>query len=520
MMSGLRSRDRMLRTTAGDGRERARPLGLGPAVIVPAICLLMLVGCGRVKKEALVVGLEGGMVGMDPHRQDEAVTVSVLANIYEGLVAFDSNLKVVPALAEGYSNPDDLTWRFHLRKGVSFHDGRSMSAGDVAHSISRAWRDSGSIFRGMLSGIDQVRVVGPHTVEVATRRPQPTMINILTQVAVIPEGSRPDSVPIGTGPYRFVSMLPERGVRLERFDGGWRPRPQFRVVEFRNIANEGERAAALLKGEIDVDASVSEGQRRMLESAEGVGLTVCPSATVGVLGFNVSGPPAANPVAHRLVRRAISLAVDRERLSAEAYHGFTRPAWQLVPPTVVGYDPDMPRPGRNIDEARSLLRRAGFADSLRLTLEMAGSAWPVGKSLMPQLAEAGIALRVDTVSWEDLYRDIYSGKSRFFFMGFAFGFGDASEVLNELHSRTPGGMGSNNVSGYSNPALDGLLVAADREFDPAKRRELLKRAGRIAAEDLPYVPLYIREYCYGMRKGLAWMPRSDGLVLAAEFRRK
>lgn len=483
-------------------------------------CLLALPGCGRGGGEILVIGIEGGMVGLDPHRQDEAVTVTVLANVYEGLVAFDPNLTVIPALAEGYSNPDDLTWRFHLRKDVRFHDGRPMTAGDVVFSIRRAWQDSGSIFRGMLSGIERVEATGQATVEVATRRPQPTMINILTQVAVIPEGSRPDSVPIGTGPYRYVSMLPEGGVRLERFNGSWRPRPEFRTVEFRNISNEAERATALIRGDIDVDASVSEGQRERLGAAKGLDMKVCPSATVGVLGFNLSGPPSWNPVSLSDVRRAISMAVDRERLSVEAYHGFTQPAWQLVPPTVVGYDPDLPGPGRDLEGARRLLRRAGFTDSLRLTLEIAFAAWPVARSLKPQLAEAGIALRVDTVSWDDLYRDIYSGRSRFFFMGFAFGFGDASEVLNELHSRTSGGMGANNVSGYSNPSLDSLLAEADREFDPAKRRELLKRAGRIAMEDLPYVPLYIREYCYGMRQGLAWTPRSDGLVLAAEFRRK
>lgn len=511
---------RMWKSLVGCGEKPTSYNRLGSAVLISAFCLLFYGGCGRDGKETLILANEGGVVGLDPHRQDEAVTVTVLANIYQGLVAFDPNLKLVPGLATGYSNPDDLTWRFQLRSGVRFHDGRPMTAEDAAYSLKRAWQDTGSVFRGMLSGIKRVSVVDPGSVEIATSRPQPTMVNILTQVAIIPMGSQPDSMPVGTGPYRFVRLLPNRGVLLERFDGYWGDAPGFRLAEFRNIHREEERASALVRGEIDFDASVSEGQRRYLEAAKGIDLLVWPCASVGVLGFNLSVRFPKNPVADHRVRRAISLAVDRERLSLEAYHGYTQPAWQTVPPAVVGYDPDLPKLARDPARARALLRQAGFADSLRLVLEMSSAAWPVGASLVPQLAEVGIALRVDTVSWEDLYRDIYSGKSNFYLMGFGFGFGDAGEMLNELHSQATGGMGCNNVSGYSNPALDLLLAEADREFDPARRQALLKRAVGIAMEDLPYVPLYVREYCYGVRQGLAWAPRSDGLVLAAEFRRK
>lgn len=505
---------------ARGGGERAAPSRLRFAILAPALCFLFSGGCVRGGMERLVIANEGGVLGFDPHRQDEAVTVSVMANVYQGLVAFDPNLKIVPALATGYSNPDDLTWRFHLRPGVRFHDGRTMTADDVASSLVRAWRDTGSVFRGMLSSISHVRIVDAATVEIATSRPQPTMINILTQLAVIPRGGEPDSSPVGTGPYRFVRALPDQGVLLERFDGYWGDPPRFGLAEFRNIHDEEDRARALARGEIDFDASVSEGQRSLLDSAKAVELLVWPSASVGVLGFSLAGRISENPVADHRVRLAISLAVDRERLSREAYHGFTQPAWQIVPPTVIGYDPDLPKLARDPARARALLRRAGFADSLRLTLEMSSAAWPVGASLVPQLAEAGIALRVDTVSWDVLYRDIYSGRSDFYLMGFGFGYSDAAEVLNELHSRGAGGLGSNNVSGYSNPVMDRLLVEADREFDPARRQTLLKRAVGMAMEDLPYVPLYVREYCYGMRKGLSWSPRSDGLVLAAEFRRK
>ncbi len=496
------------------GLTGARRLAAAWGLLMSAA--LMLPGC--VRQKTLTIGIEGGVVGLDPHLQDEAVTVSVLGNIYEGLVAFDHKLKLVPVLAEGYSNPDDLTWRFHLRKGVRFHHGRLLTAEDVVYSLRRAWQDSSSIYRGMLSGIERVEALDQSTVEVITKEPLPTMANILTLIAVVPQGS--DSAPPGTGPYRLEARLAGGSVRLKRFENYWGRLPEFSVVEYRNIEDEQRRAEALMKGEIDVDAAVAESQRKRLEVDRRLQTIVCPSSIVGVLGFNLSGRSGQNPVADPRVRRAISLAIDRKALVEEVYHGYAQPSFQLVPPTVVGYDPELSAPAREVALARRLLRQAGFKDSLQLTLEISQAAWPVARALIPQLAEAGIAIRPDTIPWEVLYRDIYSGKSRFYFMGFAFSFGDASEMLNELHTQAPQGLGANNLTGYSNPALDRVLVAADREFDPARRWDLLKQAGRIALEDLPYVPLYVREYCYGLRRGLEWTPRSDGLVLAAEFRRK
>lgn len=482
-------------------------------------CLLVLSACGRGGDTTLVIAHEGGVVGLDPHRQDEAVTVSVLANMYQGLVAFDPNLKVVPCLAEGYSNPDDLTWRFHLRGGVRFHDGRGVAIEDVIWSLERAWRDSCSIFRGMLSQIKGIRALDPATLEITTARPHPTLISILPQVAVIPRGSNPSEHPVGTGPYRFLSSLSGGGIRMERFEGYWGEKPRFHQAEFRNITDEERRSAALLSGRIDFDASVSEGQRARMESSPGVTLKAWPGASVGVLGYNLKGRLPENPLVDLRVRQALSLAIDRDMLSQAAYHGYTLPAWQLVAPTVLGYDPELPKPIRDTTRARSLLAKAGFPGGLRLTLEMSGTAWPVGRELARQLGEAGIELWVDTVSWDRLYQDISAGRAGFYLMGFGFGFGDASEILNELHSLTPAGLGANNLTGYANPAMDRLLEAADREFDPARRQALLKKAVRLAAEDLPYIPLYVRESCYGLRRGLEWSPRCDGLVLAAEFRR-
>jgi len=488
-------------------------------VLISTCGLIAVTGCGGRGQKLLVIGLEGGLVGLDPHRQDEAVTVSLLANIYESLVAYDADLRLVPKLATGYSNPDDLTWIFHLREGVLFHDGRAMTADDVVYSLNRARQNKGSMLKGLLSGIERVEARDPATVEVVTKRPHPAVISLLSQVAIIPKNWDPETRPVGTGPYCFGRILPLGGLRLERHQRYWGPKPEFEAVEFRNIPDEVQRAEALISGAIDFDASVSENQRRRLALVKNIELKVWPDASVGVLGFDLKKKKGSNPLRDRRVRQAISLAIDRERLSAQAYGGYTRPAYQLMPATTFGYDPDRGKIERDTARARALLRQAGIRDSLRLVIEMSSAAWPVGRELRQQLAEVGIVLRVDTLPWEKLYQDISSGRAGFYLMGFGYGYGDASEVLNELHTYQPQGLGSNNYTGYSNRKLDVILEQADREFDPVRRRELLRRASALALQDLPYIPLYIREYCYGIRRRLMWAPRSDGLVLAAEFHR-
>ncbi|MDI6738848.1 MAG: ABC transporter substrate-binding protein, partial [Candidatus Edwardsbacteria bacterium] len=130
-----------------------------------------------------------------------------------------------------------------------FHNGERLFAGDVIFSLERAQRHIRSVFRGMLAGIDTIASLDSLTVEIRTKRPQPTLINILSLVAIIPKGHDPDRTAIGTGPYRFFKFLPGRGAELESNPDYWGKRPHFRRVEFRSIPDGDLRAKAQLYGQ-------------------------------------------------------------------------------------------------------------------------------------------------------------------------------------------------------------------------------------------------------------------------------
>ena len=160
------------------------------------------------------------------------------------------------------------------------------------------------------------------------------------------------------------------------------------------------------------------------------------------------------------------------------------------------------------------------SDPIELTIKVSSAAWFEGQLLAEFLAPIGIKLTVDSLSWTELYSSIESGQAQFYLMGFAYSFGDASELLNDMvHSK--GGardFGIRNLSGYSNENLDKILEKADREFDPLLRKQLLQQAILLTTKDLPFIPLYIRDSSYGLRRDLTWHQKTAAAMLVKEIR--
>ena len=132
----------------------------------------------------LVIAHENPYLTLDPQEKNDSVTWSVMGNIYEPLVEFDRNLKITGRLAERWENPNDLTWRFYLRKNVRFHDGRPFSAEDVVHTIKRALEDNRIGTRPYLISVKDARAVNATTVDIVTDRPNPVLLNRLTFVFI------------------------------------------------------------------------------------------------------------------------------------------------------------------------------------------------------------------------------------------------------------------------------------------------------------------------------------------------
>jgi peptide/nickel transport system substrate-binding protein len=494
---------------------------LGLAGATWAVLAGGMVGCGqraRVPARPLVIGLQTDPIGLDPHRHNDFHTFAVLSNVYEGLTAFDGQLRVGPGLAAGWENPNDTTWIFQLRPGARFHDGRPVAAEDVVFSLERARRLPGTDVASYLLAVKGVRAVDPHTVEITTERPAATLLEKLAFVAVLPRGSPPDiRQPVGTGPYRLAGWTPGRRLELTAFERHWRGAPAEKVVWLLPITDHAERMRRLAAGELDLAAGLAPEGATSLPARGGCRVAVQESLLVWHLEMRVDRPPFAD----RRVRQAVDLAVDRPALVERLLLGQGRPLGQMVTPNDVGFAPDLAPTRRDLPRARALLAAAGYPRGFEVDLDYREGSR--GAELVArQLAEAGIRARPVKRRWGELYPSMLAGQLTFHLGAVLAESGDASDVLDAMaHSRgTRSAYGEANASGYSDAGLDELIERSAVVLDPLKRREILQRCMRVLARDLPHVPLFAPFDLYGLREGVEWRPRLDATVLASEVRRR
>lgn len=477
-----------------------------------ALLVLAALACGcRTRPDRpFPLAMERDVRTLDPHRHDDSPTHSVLANVYEPLVTFDRDMHVVPALAEGWSNPTDLVWRFRIRSGVRFHDGRTLTARDVAFSLERARRLKLAPY---LLSVARIEVLDETSLELGTSAPEPVLLNKLASIGIVPAGT-PDPIvrPVGTGPYRVVEHVPGVRLRLAANESYWAGAPSIRLAEFRVYPDGEARARALRTGEVLLARELNRSE--LAGAPERIRFVSHPGLVVVVLGVNFRTP---GPLLSREVRQAIYWAVDPQELIERSGIEAT-PADEIVPPSVFGYLPGRNETRPRVEKARQLLLAAGYPKGFETTLELASSLAPsLGPPLAEQLARVGILVKVVGIEWQDLSDRLERRESPFFSIGWSCN-GDASHILDGLlHTRREGSWGASNFGGYSNSGLDRAIERAGAILQPADRLVALHEAMGIALDDLPLIPLINRKRTYGVDERVRFEPRLNGQVLLREL---
>lgn len=477
----------------------------GPALFM--ILALLAGGCRMAPRPAEVtVALEEDLLGLDPHRHDENLTFAVMDNIYNHLVEFDDQMRIVPGLALSWENPDENTWRFHLRPGVKFHNGTPCDAADIAFSLERARHlDLGHY----LATVSQVRVVDGLTLEIITKKPSPVLLNKLTFIAIVPQG-QPDTIssPVGTGPYRFLEYRKGQDLLLEANRQYWGGKPRIPRIRICFYPDHQQRLEGLVSGRVQLARDIRQQELQRMAGSEKINLTTTPGLSVGFLGMNII---RGGPLARREVREAIYWAVDPvswiERIDLDA-----QPSHQFVAPFVVGYLPDHQPTRPDLNRARMLLKKAGYPRGFATVLEVTQAA--VNRSapvIVEQLGKVGIKVNLRVLTWAELSERISKRKSPFFFVGWGCSSGDASDFLDAcLHTPNEQNYGSANWTGYSNREMDRLIEQIGSTLDNRQRLVLMQRAMALALQDYPMVPVYARSRVYAHCRELGYTPRLDG----------
>ncbi len=500
--------------TGGHRRPRAAPRAL---VLLAVVALSTQLGCngGPRGLGSVRIVYHHAMVTLDPHAHNDAVTGTVLASVYEGLVEHEPGRPFRPVLAANWTTPSDTVWRFDLRSGVRFHDGRPLQVGDVVAALRRARFGADSTLATYLEAITDVRAVEglPGTLEVETAEPFPLLLARLSMVAIVPPEAD-EQRPVGTGPYVWVAGTVRGPVELRRWEGYWGEPPAAERVEVRFAETDEEIGRLVAAGQADVVAAVGEDHVR-----EGWRVQPVFRISTTMLGLNVSRPPLDDPV----VRRAIDLAIDRQGLVAAGLaDGAAEPAVSLVPAEVFGFCPTNRLFPADLGRARELLSARGAPAPVELHLDLDRGALPdpTLRVLTGALRSLGFEPTLRVQPYAELYRRLEQGDVEAFVVTWNFSSGDASEFLESMvHTRDPvRGLGLLNGSGFSDPQLDRWVVAASREPAAARRLELLRWSLARVANDRPYLPLLHRARLALVREPFAIEPRPGFLVGPADIR--
>ena len=461
----------------------------------------------------------GDPLTLDPHARNEVLTFSVLHNLYDALTMSDPGTRVEPALAESWENPNELTWIFHLRKNVRFHDGREFTAKDVLFSFDRARNAPSSNVTTYLLAIDKVQAIDPHTVEITTVRPYPILLNKLAFIFIVPAGSPAEiRQPIGTGPYRLVSYDPAKRIELRAFPGYWRGAPPEPSIDLLPITDRETRIRKLLAGEVDIAQEPGGENIERIRKTPHCRLDEQDSVAVTYLHLRADRPPFTDV----RVRRALSLGLDRTALVRRALHGGGVPVGQMVSRHVFGFAPDIPTPAPAVEQAKALLRAAGYPQGLDLELQFRQGRWPEYEAIRDQLARIGVRVKGRERPWSELFPALMASDVDFYFGAWYCLSGDASDFFDAMaHSPLARlAYGASNFNRYSNPRLDALIEESETTLDLMTRRSQLEDAMHVLMEDEVYIPLYSSSVMEGVRDDIRWPLRRDALILAFTMRRE
>jgi len=468
-------------------------------------------------------------------------------HIFGRLILQNELQQLEPGLAVSWEPIDDLTWEFKLREGVKFHDGSDFNADDVVCTWERAPNvpNSPSSFATYTKG-KMVEKIDDYTVHFKSEAPYPLMANDVSTVAVVSDQGgcqgttaayNDGTVAVGTGPFKFVSYQPGDSIVVERNDDYWGDKPIWSQVTFKPIKSGPSRVAALVAGDVDVIASVPTTDVSTLERNDDVGLSQGVSNRVIYLHLDHDradspyvkangGGPIENPLQKLEVRKAISMAINRDAIVDSVMEGIVIPAGQLLPDGFFGVSENLKPVPYDPSGAKEMLAAAGYPDGFELTIHGPNDRYindaKVAEAIGQMLTRIGIKTKVETMP-----RSVYFGRASsggpndtpefsFILVGWGAGSGEASSPLKSLiATRTPEkGWGSSNRGRYSNAEFDELLTTALSTVDDSMRQDLLAKATEMAIEDVAIIPTHYQVSTWGSRKGLSYVARTDEYTLA------
>jgi ABC-type transport system substrate-binding protein len=494
-------------------------------LLVPlALTLSLIIGCQqeptgehkKVKPEPRNGGVYHAPLPWSPRTLDPAYStdiysITLIQQIFDGLVQFDQNLNVVPALATSWKvSADGLVYTFNLRPDASFHNGRRVTAEDFVYSFTRILdpkkessalgffervKGASAYRKGKSTEVTGLRALDAHTLEITIDEPFAAFLSVLAMFnsKVVPReeverwGKNFGFNPVGTGPFRLESFGKDRIVleaNLDYFEG--RPYLDRVVYTIYAGAQYDKIYHDFVAGRLE-EAAVFGPNRDKLVSTTEYQFYRKPTLSLQFYGMNCLN----KTLKEKKVRQALNYAVDKEKIVREVYKNQFLPAPTILPPGMPGYSPENGAYAYDPDKAKALLNEAGYGPSgnrLSLTVLSASRSHAAQREMAliaEDLAAVGVRLQIQyETDWPTFEAALSDDDLQLYRYAWTADIPDPDNFLNILF----GSKSAYNFMRYSNPRVDSLLSQALVERDILTRVKLYREAERIVLADAPMIP--------------------------------
>lgn len=455
---------------------------------------------------------------LDPGRASDIYAYTVVNQLFDGLVQFDHHLNPIPAIAGFWeASPDGLTWTFYLRKGVTFHHGREVTADDFVYSFTRLldpeikspaaeyfkYIHGAKAFRnGDTSQVDGLKALDRYTLQIALEKPYTPLLSILAMAnaKVVPHeavdrlGKEFGQRPIGSGPFAFQQWQPNQSITLKAYDHYHEGRPFLDRIVFRVGQQDDQSLQTFRDGKLE-EAMIPSSKLGDLDNPIYRRYTHLRKPTLHLLyiGFNTRKTPFTNPK----VRQAFNYAINKNAIVREIRKGDSNVAKGILPPGMPGYDPSIEGYYYSPKRARELLAEAGYPEGEGLpTIDL----WYSTKeetapremiAYQTDLAAIGVTVTIHRAeNWPAFKTMLTAGKPLMFRLGWHSDIPDPDNFFFPLlysQSRT-------NRTFYHNPQLDPMLEAARRETNYLQRVKIYREIERLTLEDANWISQHHRVF--------------------------
>lgn len=478
-----------------------------------ALAAALAAGPAPAAQDTLVVVQEAEPVGLDIMQSSIQTTMSVGYNIHETLLKPTEQAGVLPGLAEKWEKLDDLTWKFTLVKGATFHNGEPINAAAVKFSFERIMSDAlKSPHRGKLTSFKEVKVIDERTFTISLAQPYAPGLYMLAQyLFIVPPGyvqkvgdAEYNLNPVGSGPYKLDKWVKGQEIVMSAYDKYYGPKPAYKKLIFKGVPEEASRIAALLTGEAHVISGVPVHQRKRIVDSGKAYLTD-QMGSMNYLGLNTYEKPFSDV----RVRQALNHAVNRPLINKALFNDKAFLCAGPISPRTLGADPGLKPYTFDPDKAKKLLAEAGYPNGFETRLAFSPYMPQVqeqAEAIASDLAKVGVQVKLESFERAVMW-DRYKNKQHMMFIYF---WDDAPEpdryMYSLFHSKSRDYY-------YKSETVDQLLDKGRSTMDPAARVKVYNELDRFLYQDAPWVYLYVIPEVYAVANSVDYKGLRDGYLI-------